>query len=91
VSIPSNIAEGHTREHLNEYIHHLSIAHGSLSEVETQLEVAGRLGYLKQSDLDSLLADATALTKQIRALRSALESKRAVRVLQHPTPNTQHP
>ncbi len=35
VSIPSNIAEGHTREHLKEYLHHLSIAQASLAELET--------------------------------------------------------
>ena len=40
VSIPSNIAEGHTREHLKEYLHHLSIAQASLAELETQLEIA---------------------------------------------------
>jgi four helix bundle protein len=91
VSVPSNIAEGHTREHLNEYIHHLSIAHASLAEVETQLEIAARLGYLTNPDRELLLADASALSKQMHALRSALEAKRVVRVTQNPTPNTQHP
>ena len=40
VSVPSNIAEGHTREHLKEYLHHLSMAQASLAELETQLEIA---------------------------------------------------
>jgi four helix bundle protein len=44
VSIPSNIAEGHTREHLKEYLHHVSMAQASLAERETQLEIAARLG-----------------------------------------------
>jgi four helix bundle protein len=35
VSIPSNIAEGQVREHLKEYLHHLSIARSSLAELET--------------------------------------------------------
>src|SRR5215212_10628 len=45
ISVPSNIAEGHAREHLKEYLHHLSIAQGSLAELDTQLEIARRLGY----------------------------------------------
>ena len=40
VSIPSNIAEGHTRAYSKEYLHHLSIARASLAELQTQLEIA---------------------------------------------------
>ena len=46
VSIPSNIAEGQGRIHTREFIRHLSIAHGSLMETETQLRIALRLGYI---------------------------------------------
>lgn len=48
VSVPSNIAEGYGRKHRGDYTHHLSIANGSLKEVETQLIVAGRLVYINQ-------------------------------------------
>ena len=48
VSIPSNIAEGAGRRGENEFKRFLYIGLGSLSEVETQLEIAFRLGYIKE-------------------------------------------
>lgn len=77
VSIPSNLAEGHTREHIKEYLHHISIAQASLAEVETQLEIATRLKYLLPGNLRDLLIDTTSLGKQLYALRNALERNRS--------------
>jgi len=53
-SIPSNIAEGQGRDSTKEFIHHLSIAYGSLYEVETQLLIAQRLNYISQQDAGCL-------------------------------------
>ena len=50
VSVPSNIAEGYRRQYRKEYKQFLSIALGSCSELETQLEISKRLGFLKDND-----------------------------------------
>ncbi len=51
VSIPANVAEGSGRTGDAEMRHHLSIAHGSLCELETHLLVAARPGYVDSDDL----------------------------------------
>ena len=72
ISVPSNIAEGHTRASTKEYLNHISIAQASLAEVETQLEIASRLGYLHSDELSPILEQSVALGKQLYALRDAL-------------------
>jgi len=72
VSVPSNIAEGHTREHLKECLHHLSMAQASLSELETQLEIGARLKYLHPDALSEMRKDISSLGKKMYALRNAL-------------------
>ena len=51
VSVPSNIAEGAARNGSKEFFHFLSISRGSLSELETQIQIALRLGYMEKSNL----------------------------------------
>lgn len=68
VSVPSNIAEGQGRRSRNEFIHFLSVAHGSLREVETQLLIAQRLRYVNAPETD----DALALSDEVGRLLSGL-------------------
>jgi len=72
VSIPSNIAEGHTRAYTREFLHHLSVAQGSLAELETQLEIAFRLDYISRVRLEPLIERMVLLGKQQFALRNSL-------------------
>lgn len=59
VSIPSNVAEGQGRATTKDFLQFLSIARGSLQEVETQVMLACRLSYLNEP-LKCHLLDATA-------------------------------
>jgi len=51
VSIPSNIAEGQGRDSKKEFKNFISIARGSLCELETQFLIAERLGYIGADDM----------------------------------------
>lgn len=75
VSIPSNIAEGHARQYTKEYLYHLSVAQASLAELETQLEISARLGYIQPKPKETVLTQITSLARQLHALRNALKNK----------------
>ena len=75
ISVPSNIAEGQGRKSEKEFLHHLSIAHGSLREVETQVLIAGRLLYLKQEEINHLLDSSAEVGRLINGLYKAVSSK----------------
>ncbi|HEY6109093.1 MAG TPA: four helix bundle protein [Gemmatimonadales bacterium] len=77
VSIPSNIAEGHGRHHLGEYLHHLSIANGSLMELETQVIVSSRRRYLSEKEVRALLASCAEVGRMLAGLTRALSRGRA--------------
>ncbi|PVH25621.1 four helix bundle protein [Sphingobacterium corticibacter] len=66
VSIPSNIAEGAGRQSNAEYVRFLYIALGSASELETQIEIARRLGFITES------ATFEARVRQIKSMLSSL-------------------
>ena len=50
VSVAANIAEGQGRESVKEFLYHLSVAQGSLREVETHLVISRRYGYVSESE-----------------------------------------
>jgi four helix bundle protein len=74
VSIPSNIAEGHGLKQTQAYLRHLAIAGGSLAELETQLEIATRLGYLAERDKE-LNQQANEVGRMLAGLRRSLKSR----------------
>ena len=76
VSVPSNIAEGQTRAHVKEFFQFLSTAQGSLAEVQTQIELAGRLKYLPGEQVRSLIDKADSLAKKLYALRNSLADRK---------------
>ena len=68
VSIPCNIAEGHGRTTRKDYVRFLDIALGSLSELETQLEIARNLSYLETAPHDSLQHKCRELERMLSSL-----------------------
>ena len=75
VSIPANIAEGHGREHLGDYLHHLSVANGSLMELETHFQVGLRLSYFDQAGIDSVLKQTAELGRMLAGLTRSLKAR----------------
>ena len=73
VSIVSNIAEGKGRESRSEYFHFLSIAQGSLSETETQLLLATRLGYITEEKVKQSLLLIDEIGKMLHTIRKKLK------------------
>jgi four helix bundle protein len=74
VSVPSNIAEGQARQSKAEFRNFLSIAQGSLAEVETQLLIAQRLNYLTEADLRKAMQLREEVSKMLVALRRSVGS-----------------
>lgn len=74
-SVPANIAEGHGRDHTKEFLYHLSIARGSLMELQTHLLLANRISLLPQSDVEELLRLSDSISKMISRLRQSLQKR----------------
>ena len=75
VSIPANIAEGWGRSHRGDYLHHLSIARGSLMEAETHVTIALRLHYVTEDDTRLIHALSQEVGKMLAALIASLREK----------------
>lgn len=75
VSVPSNIAEGSARRTTREFIRFVNIASGSIAELETQLILAQRLGYLAEDRMAFLLKQSDEIGKMLYALQRALTER----------------
>jgi len=74
ISYPSNISEGAARDSINDYIRFLYISMGSLSELETQIIISEKLGYIKDSK--DILEDIETITRKTYNLIKYLKSKK---------------
>lgn len=68
VSIPSNVAEGCSRRSENEFAHYLEISLGSAYEVETQMEIAVRLGYVSKPLFEKSIETVQSIEKRLTSL-----------------------
>jgi four helix bundle protein len=71
VSVPSNLAEGAARSSDKEFMQFISIARGSLSELDTQLDIAVQLGLLEKKSRQDLDAVLIRIDKMLYALRQS--------------------
>jgi four helix bundle protein len=83
VSIPCNIAEGAARQGKREFKNFVSMAQGSLSELDTQLEIAVLLGYLSKEKIEEieghLLRIDRMLSGLIRSLTKGTKNEKSKR------------
>jgi four helix bundle protein len=75
ISIPSNIAEGQGRSTTRDFLHFLSIAQGSVKEVETQILIAERLIYIAKPVAVSVLEQTAQVGRLLSGLSNSLKNK----------------
>ena len=75
VSIPSNIAEGKERETVPELIRYLYIAKGSTGELQTQLYIAQKIGYVDEGASYKLIQQTKVLSKKLGSFIQYLRKK----------------
>jgi len=77
VSVPSNIAEGHGRLSNREFVQFLSVARGSVCELQTQLEIARSLGFASAKAIDEAERLSHEVGKMIFAFLGSLKNQSA--------------
>jgi four helix bundle protein len=80
LSIPSNIAEGYGRDHLGDFLRHLSIARGEVAELETQLLGVRALSLVPRPELQPLLMLADEVSRMLSVLSRKLRPRRDLRL-----------
>jgi len=75
MSIPSNLAKGYGRKTTVDYIRMLYISYGSVCEPETQILLAGDLGFIEKGELDTAKKEIAELERMLKALIKSLENK----------------
>jgi four helix bundle protein len=75
VSVPSNIAEGTTRQSSKEQYHFLEIAFGSLMETICQMEIANSLSYISQEKYNEIECKIIRVYKMLSAMQSTLKNR----------------
>lgn len=73
VSIPSNIGEGKRRKRQRAFLHHLDIALGSQGELEVQLEIAQRLGFVATKDIGPVMNRVAEVGRMLNRLIESLQ------------------
>jgi four helix bundle protein len=75
ISVPSNIAEGWSRNSARSFISYLNIASGSMSELATQLEIARRINYINDERMQNLEHRGIQISKMLYMLIKRIESR----------------
>ena len=75
ISIASNIAEGAARKSPKEFLQFLAIARGSISEIDTHLEIVGCLGYVFPKQIENLDIELTELDRMLSGLMNNIRKK----------------
>jgi four helix bundle protein len=75
VSVPSNLAEGQARRTTKDFVHFISIAEGSVAELDTQLELSFEFGYCDRQTATPIAGLIDELRKMLNALRRRLIEK----------------